>query len=82
MKFQCRTLCLIEKGNIICDNCGISLNKRLYRNKRIALSLNSKANSGFRCIHCVLNYKNTPTLHRTIEQINQFLKDLKGDLFN
>jgi len=76
MKFQTRTLCLVKKDNIICDRCGISINQRLYKNNRIALSTNSKQNFGFLCIHCVLNSKNKSiTSYRTVEQINQFLKE-------
>ena len=51
MKVQTRTLCLIEKDNIICDRCGISINQRLYKNNRIALKsiilgeLNEKSES-------------------------------------
>jgi len=65
----------VEKNSITCDKCGISLNQRLYKNKRIALSTNSRINSGFLCIHCVLHCKNKPTIYRTIEQVNQFLKE-------
>ena len=78
MKNQCRTLCLILKQNIICEKCGISLNKRLYRKRRVAFSLNSKTNSGFICIHCVLNSKNKSVYYQTVKEVNRFLKEKIG----
>ena len=75
MKIQTRTLCLIEKNNIECEKCGISLNKRLFKNTKIAFSINSKTNSGFICTHCIQLCKNNTSIYQTLEQINRFLRE-------
>ena len=74
MNIQTLTLCLVEKDHILCDKCGVSLNNRLFKNKRIALSTSKNSLYGFICVKCFLNPKSARTLQCTQEQLDEFVK--------
>ena len=50
----------------------------IWKNKKIALSINKKKRCGFICVKCILTSKDHPTFYRTKKQLDEFLKQKLG----